>query len=137
MPDVPQIPPSCDLTLGLTCVARPEPGRTLWRMRAHERFANPLGVVQGGFLAACCDSAMGATVVTFAAGRAVRIANTDLAVSFLRPVPIGAELQCEARVVSGGARVVFTEATITATKGDDEPVLAVRATSTYLVADRT
>jgi uncharacterized protein (TIGR00369 family) len=126
-----QVPPNCDLTLGLVCVEK-EPGRTVWEMRAHERFANPAGVVQGGFVAACCDSAMGATVVTFAAGRPVRVANTDLRTSFLRPVEVGALLRCEATVVSGGRRVVFTEATVA---GADGTPLA-RASGTYLLLER-
>jgi len=43
-----QVPPNCDLTLGMTCVDKSEPGRAVWRMTADERFANPTGVVQGG-----------------------------------------------------------------------------------------
>ena len=104
-------------------------------MRAHERFANPAGVMQGGFLAACCDSAMGATVVTYAAGRTVRIANTEMSVSFLRPVPTGSELTCEATVVSGGARVVFVAATVTAGGGARSELVAT-ATSTFLLSER-
>ena len=38
-------------------------------MTADERFANPAGIVQGGFLAAFFDSAMGAAAVTFVEGR--------------------------------------------------------------------
>lgn len=132
----PQVPPNCDLTLGMVCVDRSRPDRTVWRMRAHERFANPLGVVQGGFLAACCDSAMGATVVTSAAGRRVRVANTEMSVSFLRPVTTGAEMTCEATVVAGGSRVVFAEARLTASVGGAGPTLVARASSTYLLLDR-
>lgn len=126
-----QVPPNCDLTLGIVCVEK-EPGRTVWEMQAHERFANPSGVVQGGFVAAWCDSAMGATVVTFAAGRPVRVANTDLRTSFLRPVEVGALLRCEATVVSGGRRVAFTEATVTTTDGTP----LARASATYLLLAR-
>jgi uncharacterized protein (TIGR00369 family) len=126
-----QVPPNCDLTLGLVCVDK-EPGRTVWEMQAHERFANPSGVVQGGFVAACCDSAMGATVVTFAAGRPVRVANTDLRTSFLRPVAVGTRLRCEAIVVSGGRRVVFTEATV----ADEAGTPLARASGTYLLLER-
>jgi uncharacterized protein (TIGR00369 family) len=133
----PQVPPNCDLTLGIVCIDKSRPGRTVWRMWAHERFANPLGVVQGGFLAACCDSAMGATVVTVAAGRPVRVANTEMSVRFLRPVRIGAEVTCEATVVAGGSRVVFAEAMLTAVEGGAQPTLAARASSTYLLLERT
>lgn len=114
----PQVPPNCDLTLGMVCIDK-SPGRTVWRMTAHERFANPAGVVQGGFLAAFCDSAMGAAAVTFAEGRAVRVANADLKISFLRPVAVGSLVTCEATVVAGGRRVAFVEATVTMEPGQD------------------
>jgi uncharacterized protein (TIGR00369 family) len=128
-----QIPPNCDLTLGMVCTDKSEPGRTVWRVRAHERFANPAGVIQGGFAAACCDSAMGAAAVTFAQGRAVRISNAELKVSYLRPVLPGMTLTCEAEVTYGGSRVAFVEATL---RSDDGAVVA-RATSTYLYSERT
>lgn len=128
----PQVPPNCDLTLGIVCVDKSVPGHTVWEVRAHERFANPAGTMQGGFLAACVDSAMGAAVVTKVAGRSVRIANAEMKVSFLRPAPIGTLLTCEATVVSGGSRALFVEATVTTPDGD----AVARASSTYLVADR-
>ncbi|MGH8981260.1 MAG: PaaI family thioesterase [Acidimicrobiales bacterium] len=126
-----QVPPNCDLTLGIVCVDKSEPGRTVWQVRAHERFANPAGIMQGGFLAACVDSAMGAAVVT-AADRPVRIANAEMKVSFLRPVQVGSLLTCDANVISGGSRVVFVEATVTNADG----TAVARASSTYLVAER-
>ncbi len=126
-----QVPPNCDLTLGLVCVEK-APGRTVWEARAHERFANPAGVVQGGFVAAYCDSAMGATVATYAAGRQVRVVSTDLRTSFLRPVEVGALVRCEATVVSGGRRVVFTEATV----ASEEGVPLARSNGTYLLVER-
>jgi len=128
-----QVPPNCDLTLGIVCVDKSDPGRSVWRVEAHERFANPAGVVQGGFVAACCDSAMGAAAVTFTEGRRVRVANAEMKVSFLRPVRAGETLTCEARVVSGGARVAFVEATLRAAGGKT----VARATSTYLFSDRS
>jgi len=53
----------CDLTLGLTCVEKGADATTVWRMRVDERFLNPAGIVQGGFLSAMMDSAMGASAV--------------------------------------------------------------------------
>lgn len=127
-----QVPPNCDLTLGMVCVDKSAPGRTTWRMTADERFANPAGVVQGGFLAAFCDSSMGAAAVTFVADRRVVAANAEMKVSFLAPVPVGAELTCRAEVVSGGARTAFVEAGVTTERG----TLVARASSTYLYRDR-
>ncbi len=127
-----QVPPNCDLTLGLRCVDKSQPGRTTWTMLADERFENPAGLTQGGFLAALCDSAMGAAAVTFAQDRKVFVANAEIKVSFLAAVRTGAELRCEAEVVAGGARTAFVEASVR----DEEGRLVARASSTYLYKDR-
>jgi uncharacterized protein (TIGR00369 family) len=128
-----QVPPNCDLTLGTVCVDKSVPGRTVWVMGADERFANPAGIVQGGFVAALCDSSMGAAAVTFAGDRKVSVANAELKVSFLAPVALGDTLTCEAVVVSGGRRTAFVEASVTTADGR----LVARATSTYLMKDRS
>ncbi len=130
-----QIPPNCDLTLGMVCVDKAKPGRTVWTMRADERFSNTVGVLQGGFLGAFADSAMGASAVTFCRatpGRKVVVANAEMKTSFLRAVRVGTELTCEATVVSGGERVVFCEATIR----DDSERLVGKASSTYVITPR-
>ena len=129
-----QVPPPCELTLGMTCVDKSEPGRTVWRMRADERFANPAGIVQGGFIGAMADSAMGSATVTFAksAGRKVFSSNVEMKTSFLAPVLVGSVLECRATVVSGGARVAFTEAEVVDAQGR----MVARASSTYLFTDR-
>ena len=127
-----QVPPNCDLTLGMVCVDKSEPGRTVWRMPADERFSNPAGLVQGGFLAAFCDSAMGAATVTWARGRKVYSANAEMKVSFLAPVRPGGSLTCTSEVVSGGSRVAFVEARVV----DDEQRLVATASSTYILSDR-
>jgi uncharacterized protein (TIGR00369 family) len=120
------------LTLGMVCVDKSEPGRTVWRMLADERFANPAGVVQGGFLAAFADSAMGASSVTWVKGRKVFSANAELKISFLAPVVVGRMLTCTAKVISGGRRTTFLEAEII----DDEGTMVAKASSTYLLSDR-
>lgn len=130
-----QIPPNCDLTLGMVCTERSEPGKTTWQMTADERFSNTAGVVQGGFLSAFADSAMGASAVTFSIAqpdRKVLVANVEMKTSFLRAVPAGSKLTCEAVVVSGGQRVVFCEATVT----DERERVVVRASSTYVITPR-
>ena len=128
----PRVPPSSDLTLGMVCVDKSEPGVTVWRMRAGEEFANPIGVVQGGFLSAFADSAMAASTVTNLQGRKAYTANTELKVSFLRAAPIGETYTCTARVIGGGKRVTFVEAEIT----DPTGRLVAKASSTYLLTPR-
>ncbi len=102
-------------------------------MTAEERFCNPVGMLQGGFLSAMCDSAMGASSVTFAADRKVFSANAELKISFLKAVRVGTELTCTARVISGGQRLAFVEAEVV--DGDDR--LVVKASSTYVYTPRT
>jgi uncharacterized protein (TIGR00369 family) len=127
-----QVPPNCDLTLGMVCLDKTQPGRTVWRMAADERFANPAGIIQGGFLAAFADSAMGAATVTWARDRQVFSANTDLKISFLKAARVGRTLTCTATVIGGGERAVFVEAEVT----DDEDRLVAKASSTYLLTPR-
>lgn len=127
-----QVPPACDLTLGMVCLDKSEPGRTVWQMKADERFANPAGIMQGGFLAAFLDSSMGAATVTWARERKVFSANAEMKVSFLKPVKIGSVLTCAAWVVSGGSKVAFVEAEVS----DDAGRMVGRASSTYILTPR-
>jgi uncharacterized protein (TIGR00369 family) len=128
----PRVPPNCDLTLGLTCVDKSEPGVTVWTMDGDERFANPVGVIQGGFVAAFADSAMATATVTGLRGQKAYTANTEMKISFLRPARVGSVLTCTARVISGGKRVSFVEADIV----DDAGVLVAKASSSYLITPR-
>jgi uncharacterized protein (TIGR00369 family) len=123
----------------MVCIEKSEPGRTVWRMTADERFANTAGIMQGGFLGAFCDSAMGASAVTFAlraseggTRRRVVVANAEIKTSFLRTIRVGTVLTCVANVVSGGERVVFCEADV----HDAEDRLVGKASSTYVITPR-
>ncbi len=127
-----QVPPNCDLTLGMVCVGKPEPGITIWKMDAEERFANPAGVVQGGFLAAFADSAMGASTVTKVKGRKVHTANAEMKISYFKPAKIGQPIFCKAIVVAGGSRVLFVEATVETEQGET----LAKASSTYILTER-
>jgi uncharacterized protein (TIGR00369 family) len=127
-----QIPPNCDLTLGLTCVDKAADATTVWRMRVDERFLNPAGIVQGGFLSAMMDSAMGASAVLSVKDRKVSIANTEMKSSFLRPARTGDVLTCTARVLKPGNVVAFLGARVQ----DEEGRLVATSSSTYLIKER-
>jgi uncharacterized protein (TIGR00369 family) len=127
-----QIPPNCDLTLGLTCVEKGPDATTVWRMRVDERFLNPAGIVQGGFLSAMMDSAMGASAVLSVKDRKVYVANTEMKSSFLRPARNGDVLTCTASVLKPGTVVAFLQARIL----DDRGNLISTASSTYLIKER-
>jgi len=126
------VPPNCDLTLGMVCIDKSEPGRTVWRMLADERFSNPVGIMQVGFIGAFADSAMGAASLTYARERKVFSANAEMKISFFKPVRVGSTLTCSAVVVSGGQRAAFVEAEVV----DDEGRTVARASSTYLLTAR-
>ena len=108
MPSRMQVPPNSDLTLGMTCIDKSTPGRCVWRMQADERFANPAGIMQGGFIGAFCDSSMGAAAVTNVGDRRVFCSNAEIKVSFLGAVApeIRADLhgRGDLRRPSGGLR---------------------------------
>jgi uncharacterized protein (TIGR00369 family) len=122
-----QIPPNCDLTLGLTCVDKSVPGTTVWRMKVDDRFLNPAGIVQGGFL-----SAMGASAVSVLSGRKANVANTEMKSSFLRSASVGDVLTCTAIVLKPGSVVSFVAARIV----DAQDRLIATASSTYLIKAR-
>lgn len=127
-----QVPPNCDLTLGMMCTDKSQPGRTTWQMTADERFTNPVGALQGGFMAAFCDSAMGAASITWAVDRKVHSANVEMKVSFLAPVRAGTKLTCTSQVIGGGSRTAFVEAEVT----DESGKVVAKASSTYLLSPR-
>ena len=127
-----QIPPNCDLTLGVTCVEKLPDATTVWCMRVDERFLNPAGVVQGGFLAALMDSAMGASAVISVAERKVNVANTEIKASFVRAVRPGDVLTCTATVLKAGSVVAFLGARVL----DEQQRLVATASSTYLIKER-
>jgi uncharacterized protein (TIGR00369 family) len=127
-----QVPANGALTLGLSCVDKSTPGRTTWRMRADERFANPAGVMQGGFLAALADEAMGAATITHVGAEPVFSSNVELKISLMRKVTIGTWLTATGWVVSAGRRVAFCEAEIV----DDTGAIVARSSSTYVLRPR-
>jgi uncharacterized protein (TIGR00369 family) len=127
-----QVPPNCDLTLGLTCLEKNSDYSSVWRMRVDQRFLNPAGLVQGGFLSAMMDSAMGASAVLSISGRKVYVVNTEMKSSFLRPVREGAQLTCIATVLKPGSVVAFLGAEIF----DEEQNLVATGSSTYLIKER-
>ncbi|HUZ41723.1 MAG TPA: PaaI family thioesterase [Acidimicrobiales bacterium] len=127
-----QIPPNCDLTLGLTCLEKRSDATTVWRMRVDERFLNPAGIVQGGFISAMMDSAMGASAVLTVKDRKVYVANTEMKSSFLRPTRNGDVLTCTASVLKPGKVVAFLQARVE----DEKGILVATASSTYLIKER-
>jgi uncharacterized protein (TIGR00369 family) len=101
-------------------------------MKVDDRFLNPAGIVQGGFLSAMMDSAMGASAVSVLNGRKANVANTEMKSSFLRSASVGDVLTCTAIVLKPGSVVSFVAARIV----DAQDRLIATASSTYLIKDR-
>jgi uncharacterized protein (TIGR00369 family) len=93
-----------------------EPGRVRVRYTARPEFGNPQGAIQGGFLAAMLDDAMGPALFTTLA--ADQFAPTiEMKVSFLRPARPG-PLIAEGRVVHKTRTLAFVEGTLSTEDGD-------------------
>ncbi len=92
-----------------------QPGYVRVRYTAREEFLNPLGTVQGGFLAAMLDDAMGPALFTLLEDG--QFAPTlEIKVSFFRPARAG-PLIAEGRVAHLGRSVAFLEGTLLAEDG--------------------
>jgi len=109
-----------------------EPGHVRVRYTARAEFANPQGAVQGGFLAAMLDDAMGPALFTVLA--AEDFAPTiEMKVSFLRPARPG-PLIAEGRVVHQTRSIAFLEGTLATEDGD--LVATASATARIMAASK-
>ncbi|MEV0199413.1 PaaI family thioesterase [Nonomuraea sp. NPDC050691] len=124
-----RVPPApAAATLGWELIAvDPEQGTLEVAFEAGERFTNPMGVVQGGFLAAMLDDTMGpALVATLPAGQFAP--TLDLHVQFLRPAGPG-RFVGRGRVVRRGREVCFLAGELTGPDGR----LVATATATAII----
>ena len=103
---------------------RLEAGHVRVRYTARPEFANPQGAVQGGFLAAMLDDAMGPALFT-TLGAEDFAPTIEMKVSFLRPARPG-PLIAEGRVVHQTRSLAFLEGTLATEEGD----LVATATAT-------
>jgi uncharacterized protein (TIGR00369 family) len=101
--------PAASEMLGWTLQAiDPAAGTIEIGFTADERFANPQGFVQGGFLAAMLDDTHGPALFAQLDGAQFPV-TVDCAVSFLRSGRFG-KFTGKGRVVSCGKTIAFTEA---------------------------
>ncbi|MBL8551919.1 MAG: PaaI family thioesterase [Hyphomonadaceae bacterium] len=101
--------------------AKPDEGWIRVAFEAKPEFCNPTGAVQGGFLAAMLDDAMGAAVFMRARAYPVTI---DLHVQYLGSARPG-ELIAEGRCIQVGKTIAFIEGSLV----DPEGKLIARATA--------
>ena len=123
------MPPAAEL-LGWKLLSL-EPGHVRVQYTARPEWYNPQGSVQGGFIAAMLDDAMGPA--GFTSLEPGQFAPTlELKVNFYRPVSAGTVI-AEGRVVHRTKRVLFLEGSLFGVDGE----LAAGATATARVGRMT
>ncbi len=114
--------------LGLSLV-EVDAGRVRLTVRTRPDFANPLGGLHGGITATLLDSAMACAVLS-ALPAGARSTTVDLAVTFLRSVPLdGTRLTADGEVVHVGRRIATAQGRVR----DDTDRLVATATTTCQV----
>jgi uncharacterized protein (TIGR00369 family) len=99
-------PPPCAVTLGAAFKnIDPEAGTIETQFQGKPEFANPIGHIQGGFLAAMLDDTLGpALVATLPTGQFAPTVN--LSVSFHRPGKVGVIIG-KGRILKRGKELAF------------------------------
>lgn len=123
-------PPAAARTLGWELVsADTEEGTVEVAFNADDRFLNPAGVIQGGFVAAMLDDTLGPALVS-TLDRGQFAPTADLHVQFLRPAKPG-RLTGRGRIVRRGKNIAFLSGELSDETGN---VVAV-ATATAVIQD--
>jgi uncharacterized protein (TIGR00369 family) len=124
-------PPPAAATLGFKLLEiDPERGTISVQFEAKPEFLNPLGVVQGGFVAAMLDDTLGpALVCTLPPGQFAP--TVELKVNFIRPAPLGT-LIGEGRVVARGGTIAFLAGELRTQQGE----LVATATATARIVSQ-
>jgi uncharacterized protein (TIGR00369 family) len=117
-------PAPSSLSLGFEILALDSKAMTTRvRFEGRPEFTNPAGYIQGGYLVAMMDDAIG-MLTTVKAGTARFPSTVDLHTHFLRPVRVGV-IEVAARLRNIGRAMVFAEADLFDARGKE----AARATA--------
>ncbi len=121
-------PPPAAVLLGWKLIEiDPDEGTIEVAFTAIDKFLNPAGTVQGGFLAAMLDDTLGpALVATLGDGEWAPTANLN--VQFMKPAKPG-ELRGSARIVRRGRDVAYLAGELR----DPEGELVATATATAII----
>jgi uncharacterized protein (TIGR00369 family) len=104
-----RVPPTAML-LGMEMLALDSSaGTSRMRFVVKPAFCNPMGNMQGGFIAAMLDDAC-ATAVIAKSGRRIAVPTLEFKVSFLGPARLGSAVIVEGRCVKLGRTIAFAEA---------------------------
>jgi uncharacterized protein (TIGR00369 family) len=105
-------------------VLEADPGCIRVTFQGKPDFYNPVGLVQGGILAAMLDGVMGAAAVSLLEDNET-ITTLDMNLSFMQPVR-DVKLIAEGRVVHRGGSTIFMDGTLTL----EDSSLVANATAT-------
>jgi len=110
-------PPPAAATLGFKLLdIDAERGTIRVQFEAKPEFRNPLGVIQGGFLAAMLDDTLGPALVG-TLGNDQFAPTIELKVDFIRPAQVGL-LIGEGRIVSRGNSIAFLAGELLTEQGE-------------------
>lgn len=124
-------PPPAGALLGFRLLeADPEQQRIRIEFQAKPEFVNPVGNIQGGFLAAMLDDTLGPAVVQ-TLGPNQFAPTLELKVSFLKPAKPGI-LIGEGRVLKKGRSIAFMSGELRDAEGD----IVASATATAMIVAR-
>ncbi|MEQ8236322.1 MAG: PaaI family thioesterase [Syntrophomonadaceae bacterium] len=103
------------------------PGNTHLKMKATPKCMNSLGVMQGGFICALADAAMGFAVQTLGA-----LGTTlDLNLNYIAPVAVNTKLIAHGTILHLGRKTAVAESSIY----DEEGRLVVKSRATFFVLE--
>lgn len=101
--------PPCSETLGIQLTGVDQANMvSRYAFEARPEFANPSGAIQGGFIAAMLDEAMG-TAAIITSNVTMNAPTLEMKVSFLRPLFAG-KATVEAKILKWGKSTCFIEA---------------------------
>jgi uncharacterized protein (TIGR00369 family) len=110
---------------------RVAPGAAAFRGAAAFAHTNPMGAVHGGWYGTLLDSALGCAVMT-AVPQGRWYTTLEYKVNLTRALPLGREIEAEARVSHAGRTTAVAEATIRAV--DDGTLYATGSTTCLILA---
>ncbi|MDH3263098.1 MAG: PaaI family thioesterase [Paracoccaceae bacterium] len=109
---------------------RVEPGRVAFRGAPAFAHTNPMGAVHGGWYGTLLDSALGCAVMTdVPKGR--WYTTLEYKVNLIRAIPLGLEIEAEAKVSHAGRTTAVAEATIWGL--DDGRLYAIGSTTCLIL----
>lgn len=102
-----ELPPKCFFDMEAAFLRYISRKAILVRFPVLEKQLNPIGVMQGGYLAAAFDNTLGPLSYLAAQKPAVTL---DMSQTYLRGAKLGDIIHCEAEVVTRGARTLYMTA---------------------------